>query len=92
MHYRRRQRHIHANDEYENLVNATAKYLQTNHRTKSKVPWETLMVREKRPDVKTTSKSYRKNPTNTNAQKPKNHKMNKPTNTEKNKQNIYKIR
>ena len=32
-----------------------------------KVPWETLVVREKRAHVKTASKSYRKNPTNTNA-------------------------
>ena len=32
-------------------------------------PWETLAVREKRAHVKTASKSYRKNPTNTNARK-----------------------
>ena len=31
--------------------------------------WETLAVREKRALVKTASKSYRKNPTNTNARK-----------------------
>ena len=33
------------------------------------VPWETLAVREKRADVKTASKYYRKNPTNTNTLK-----------------------
>ena len=33
------------------------------------VPWETLAVREKHALVKTASKSYRKNPTNTNARK-----------------------
>ena len=32
-------------------------------------PWETLAVREKRALVKTASKNYRKNPTNTNALK-----------------------
>ena len=32
-------------------------------------PWETLAVREKRALAKTASKSYRKNPTNTNARK-----------------------
>ena len=35
----------------------------------SGVPWETLAVREKRALVKTASKNYRKNPTNTNALK-----------------------
>ena len=38
-------------------------------RTKYRVPWETVAVREKRAHVKTTSKSYRKNPTHTNARK-----------------------
>ena len=38
-------------------------------RTKYRVPWETLAVREKRALVKTASKSYRKNTTNTNARK-----------------------
>ena len=71
MHYRRRQKHIHAKDEYENFVNAAAKYLPTKQRTKSRVPRETLVVREKRADLKTASKCYRKNPTNTNALKPK---------------------
>ena len=59
------------NDEYENFVNAhleaAAKCIPTKPRTKYRVPWETLAVREKRSHVKTASKSYRKNPTNTNA-------------------------
>ena len=38
-------------------------------RTKYRVPWHTLAVREKRADVKIASKSYWKNPTNTNALK-----------------------
>ena len=38
-------------------------------RTIYRIPWETLAVREKRALVKTASKSYRKNPTNTNARK-----------------------
>ena len=61
------------NDEYENFVNthleAAAKYILTKPRTKYRVPWEMLAVREKRAHVKTASKSYRKNPTNTNALK-----------------------
>ena len=61
------------NDEYENFVNAhleaAAKYIQTKHRTKSRVPWDTLAVKEKRAEVKTASKCNRKNPTNTNAMK-----------------------
>ena len=61
------------NDEYENFVNAhidaAAKYIPTKHRTKSRVPWETLAVRGKRADVKTTSKCNSKNPTNANALK-----------------------
>ena len=61
------------NDEYENFVNAhlvaAAKCILTKPRTKYRVPWETLAVREKRAHVKTASKSYRKNPTNTNALK-----------------------
>ena len=36
---------------------------------KYRVPWETLAVREKCALVKTASKNYRKNPTNTNALK-----------------------
>ena len=61
------------NDEYENFVNAhleaAAKYIPTKIKTKYRVPWETLAVREKRALVKTASKNYRKNPTNTNALK-----------------------
>ena len=61
------------NDEYENFFNAhleaAAKYLPTKPRTKSRVPWETLAVREKCANVKTASKCNRKNPTNTNALK-----------------------
>ena len=59
------------NDEYENFVNAhieaVAKCIPTKPRTKYRVQWETLAVREKVAYVKTASKSYRKNPTNTNA-------------------------
>ena len=61
------------NDEYENFVNAhleaAAKYIPTKIKTKYRVPWETLAVREKRALVKTASKNYRKNPTNTNVLK-----------------------
>ena len=61
------------NDEYENFVNAhieaAAKCIPTKPRTKYRVPWETLAVREKRAHVKTASKRYRKNPRNTNARK-----------------------
>ena len=61
------------NDKYENFVSAhleaAAKYIPTKHRTKARVPWETLVVRVKRADVKTASKCYKKNPTNTNTLK-----------------------
>ena len=61
------------NEEYENFVNArleaATEYIPTKYRTKSKVPWETLAVREKRADKKTASKCNRKNPTNVNAVK-----------------------
>ena len=61
------------NDEYENFVNAhleeATKCIPTKLKTKYRVPWETLAVREKRALVKTASKNYRKNPTNTNALK-----------------------
>ena len=61
------------NDEYENFVNAhleaAAKCIPTKLKTKYRVPWETLAVREKRALVKTASKNYRKKPTNTNALK-----------------------
>ena len=61
------------NDVCENFVNAhleaAAKCIPTKPRTKYSVPWETLAVREERAHVKTASKSYWKNPTNTNALK-----------------------
>ena len=61
------------NYKYENFVNAhleaAAKNIQTKPRTKSRVPWETLVVREKRANMKTASKCNRKNTTNTNALK-----------------------
>ena len=61
------------NDEFENFVNAhleaAAKCIPTKPRTKYRVPWETLAVREKCAHMKTASKSYRENPTNTNALK-----------------------
>ena len=61
------------NDKYENFVNAHleagAKCIPTKLKTKYRVPWETLAVREKRALVKTASKNYRKKPTNTNALK-----------------------
>ena len=61
------------NDEYENFVEAhreaASKCIPTKPRTKYRVPWETLAVREKRALMKTASKSYRKNPTNTNDRK-----------------------
>ena len=61
------------NEEYENFVNAhleaAAECIPTKLRTKPRVPWETLAVREKREDAKTGFKCNRKNPTNTNALK-----------------------
>ena len=61
------------NDEYKNFINAhieaAAKLIPTKHRTKSRVPWETLTVREKRGNVKTASKCNRKKPMNSNALK-----------------------
>ena len=61
------------NDEFENFVNAhleaAVKCIPTKLKTKYRVPWETLAVREKPALVKTASKNYRKNPTNTNALK-----------------------
>ena len=60
------------NDEYENFVNAhleaAAKCIPTKLKTKYRVPWETLAVREKRALGKTASKNYRIKP-NTNALK-----------------------
>ena len=61
------------NDEYENFVNVhletVSTCIPTKPRTKYGVPWETLAVREKRVHMKTATKSYRKNPPNTNARK-----------------------
>ena len=61
------------NDKYENFVNAhletAANCIATKPRTKYRIPWETLAVREKRANVETASKCYWKNPTNTNALK-----------------------
>ena len=52
------------NDEYENFVNAhleaAEKCIPTKLKTKYRVPWETLAVREKRALVKTASKNYKK--------------------------------
>ena len=59
------------NDEYENFVEAhlkaASKCIPTKPRTKYRVLWETSLVKTSL--VKTASKSYRKNPTNTNARK-----------------------
>ena len=64
------------NDEYENFVNAhleaAAKYIPTKLKTKYRVPWETLAVREKRALVKTASKNYRKKPNKHKCLKTKN--------------------
>ena len=49
------------------IFEAEAKCIPT--KLKTRVPWETLAVREKRALVKTASKNYRKNPTNTKALK-----------------------
>ena len=52
------------NDEYEYFVNshleAAAKCIPTKLKTKYRVPWETLEVREKRALVKTASKTIEK--------------------------------
>ena len=50
-------------------LEAAAKCIPTKLKTKYRVPWETLAVREKRALVKTASKNYRKKPTNTNSLK-----------------------
>ena len=58
-------------NEYKNFVNAhletATNCIPTKPRTKYRVPWETLAVREKCADVKTAFKSHRKNPINANA-------------------------
>ena len=62
-----------ANDEYANFVNAhleaAVNCIPTKPRTKYRVSWEMFVVREKCAYMKTVSKCYRKNPTNTNALK-----------------------
>ena len=63
------------NDEYENFVNAhleAAEYIPTKLKTKYRVPWETLAVREKRALVKTASKNYQKKPNKHKCLKTKN--------------------
>ena len=61
------------NEEYENFVNAhleaAAEFIPTKQRAKSRVPWKTFAVREKRAHVKTVSKCNGKNPNNINALK-----------------------
>ena len=62
------------NDEYENFVNAhleaAAKCIPTKIKTKYRVPWETLAVREKTcTSENSLQKTIEKNPTNTNALK-----------------------
>ena len=50
-------------------LEVAVKCIPTKPRTKYRVPCKTLAVREKCAHVKTASKSYRKNPTNTNVLK-----------------------
>ena len=61
------------NDEYENFVNAhlgaAAECIPIKQRAKPRVPWETLAVRKKHANVKTSSKCTRRNQTNINALK-----------------------
>ena len=61
------------NEEYENFVNvhleAAADFIPTKQRSKTRISWETLAVREKRAVLKTTSKCNRNSPNNTNALK-----------------------
>ena len=57
--------HIHVHSSIYTLLYTHIYFFRTKYR----VPWETLAAREKRTLVKTASKSYQKNPTNTNARK-----------------------
>ena len=61
------------NEEYDNYVNAHLEvavgFIPTKQRTKSRIPWETLAVREKHSDVKSASKCNNKNRTNANVLK-----------------------
>ena len=81
------------NNEYENFVHdhleAAAKCILTKQKAKLKVPWETLVVRAKRADVKTASKCNRRNPINTIALKLKKAK-NESTNIYLKEQTEYK--
>ena len=63
--YKNRQKHI------PRMKKAAAEFIHIKQKRKYTVPWETLAVREKCADVKIVSKCKRKNPTNTNALKPK---------------------
>ena len=76
--YRKTETHT-PNEEYENFfdahLEAAVEFIATKQRMKSRIPWETLAVREKCADVKTASKCNRKNPTNTNTRKIKKYKM-----------------
>ena len=70
--YKNRQKHT-VQMKNKNFINAhlevAVEFIPTKQRTKYRVPWETLVVRAKREDMKTASKCNRKNPTNTNALK-----------------------
>ena len=60
-------------DEYDNFINAhveaAIECIPTKLRTKYRVPWETLAVRKKGDNVKTTFLCNKRNPTNVKAQK-----------------------
>ena len=73
------------NEEYENFVNGhlegAAEFIPTKQRRKHRIPWETLVVRERRADVKTASKPTGRTqpiPISRNLKRPK---MNLPTYT-----------
>ena len=64
------------NDEYENFVNAhleaAAKCIPTKHKTKYRVPWETLAVREKPCTSENSLQKLSKNPNKHKCLKTKN--------------------
>ena len=64
------------NDEYENFVNAhfeaAAKYIPTKLKTKYRVPWETLAVREKRANSENSLQKLSKKPNKHKCLKTKN--------------------
>ena len=72
MHYRRRQKNL---PQMTNMkISSTHSSRQQRNafqqnRTKPSVPWETLVVREKRANVKTDTKCNRNKPTSRNALK-----------------------